>query len=399
MPRFRPDPTFYASPSLAGEAPPEQLAYVALLATRDGQRDALGVVDTEPRELRLRPAGRPGRPSRRAGTSCTTSAGTPAARTSAPTPPTRTSSAATWWCRGRTARRIHVLDTKPDPRDPRAGQGDRGRGGDGQDRLRRPAHGALRPRRHLPERARRAGRRRSRAASSCSTTRPSSVKGRWEQDRGPQYLAYDFAWHLGQDTMITSEWGTPNMVKDGVNPELLLAGKYGHTLHVWDLRRRTPSREARPRRPAPDGARAAAGPRPEPRLRLRRRGDLARGPLELDLACGTSTGRARNGQGRVEDAEGDRRSRPSRPIEADLPPLLKGFKAVPPLVTDINLSLDDRFLYVSCWGTGELRQYDVTDPFNPVLTGSVQLGGIVRRTRAPEAARTSRSTAGRRWSR
>ena len=65
------------------------------------------------------------------------------------------------------------------------------------------------------------------------------VKGRWEQDRGPQYLAYDFFWHLGHDTMITSEWGTPNMVKDGVNPELLLAGKYGHKLHVWDLRKRT----------------------------------------------------------------------------------------------------------------------------------------------------------------
>jgi methanethiol oxidase len=38
--------------------------------------------------------------------------------------------------------------------------------------------------------------------------------------------------------MITSEWGTPNMVKDGLNPELLLAGKYGHSLHVWDLRTR-----------------------------------------------------------------------------------------------------------------------------------------------------------------
>jgi hypothetical protein len=47
------------------------------------------------------------------------------------------------------------------------------------------------------------------------------------------------------------------------------------------------------------------------------------------------------------------------------------------LVTDINLSLDDRFLYVSCWGTGELRQYDVSDPFHPKLTGSVRLGGPV----------------------
>ncbi len=75
---------------------------------------------------------------------------------------------------------------------------------------------------------------------------------------------------------------------------------------------------------------------------------------------------------------------PAEPAEAEqLPPMLQGFKAVPPLVTDINLSMDDRFLYVSCWGTGEMRQYDVSDPFNPKLTGSVHLGGIVRRTPHP----------------
>ena len=67
-----------------------------------------------------------------------------------------------------------------------------------------------------------------------------------------------------------------------------------------------------------------------------------------------------------------------------LPPLLQGFKAVPPLVTDINLSLDDRFLYVSCFGTGELRQYDVSDPFNPVLRSTVQLGGIARHNAHPK---------------
>ncbi len=59
-----------------------------------------------------------------------------------------------------------------------------------------------------------------------------AVKGRWELDRGPQQLAYDFWLHLGYDTAITSEWGTPNMVEAGVNPELLLAGQYGHKLHI-----------------------------------------------------------------------------------------------------------------------------------------------------------------------
>ena len=75
---------------------------------------------------------------------------------------------------------------------------------------------------------------------------------------------------------------------------------------------------------------------------------------------------------------------PAEPAAADdLPPLLKDFGAVPPLVTDINLSLNDRFLYVSCFGTGQLKQFDVSDPFNPIETGSVRLGGIVRREAHP----------------
>ena len=67
------------------------------------------------------------------------------------------------------------------------------------------------------------------------------VLGRWEVHRGPQQLAYDMWWHLGHDTMVTSEWGTPDMFENGLVPEFLLAGKYGHKLHFWDLHRRKPS--------------------------------------------------------------------------------------------------------------------------------------------------------------
>ena len=38
---------------------------------------------------------------------------------------------------------------------------------------------------------------------------------------------------------------------------------------------------------------------------------------------------------------------------------------------------------MSCWGTGELRQYDVSDPFAPKLTATAQIGGIVRRAAHP----------------
>jgi len=64
------------------------------------------------------------------------------------------------------------------------------------------------------------------------------VLGRWEVHRGPQQLAYDMWWHLGHDTIVTSEWGTPDMFENGLVPELLLAGKYCHKLHFWDLHRR-----------------------------------------------------------------------------------------------------------------------------------------------------------------
>ena len=65
--------------------------------------------------------------------------------------------------------------------------------------------------------------------------------------------------------------------------------------------------------------------------------------------------------------------------------MLKGFKAVPPFITDLNLSLDDQWLYVSCWGTGELRRYDVSNPFEPRLTAVARIGGMV--ARGPHPAR------------
>jgi selenium-binding protein 1 len=75
---------------------------------------------------------------------------------------------------------------------------------------------------------------------------------------------------------------------------------------------------------------------------------------------------------------------PAEPAETEmLPPALKPFGAVPPLVTDINLSVDDQRLYVSCWGTGELKQYDVSNPAHPTETASVRLGGIVGRAAHP----------------
>jgi selenium-binding protein 1 len=201
--------------------------------------------------------------------------------------------------------------------------------------------------------------------------------GRWEIDRGPQELSYDVWWNIGYDTLLTSEWGTPNMVEDGVNPELLLAGRYGHHLHAWDLRRRRHQQAI------------DLGPEQQMVLELRPAHDPTRPYGFVGVVISTADLSASiwlwdrvNGEVTAEKVI----EIPAEPAETEqLPPALQPFGAVPPLVTDIALSVDDRTLYVSCWGTGELKRFDVSDPRHPRETGSVHLGGIVRRAPHPAA--------------
>ena len=202
------------------------------------------------------------------------------------------------------------------------------------------------------------------------------VLGRWEVDRGPQYLAYDFWWHLGHDVAVTSEWGTPNMIEGGINPDLLLGGKYGHAIHIWDLRKRRHLKTL------------DIGAENQITLELRPSHDPTKTYGFVGVVISTKDLSASIW---LWDRKGDDWSVkkvieiPAEPAEpAVLPPALKPFKAVPPLITDLNLSLDDHLLYVSCWGTGDFKQYDVSDPHNPKLTGSLRLGGIVSHTAHPK---------------
>ena len=374
---LRPDPTFYPSPRLAMQAPPERLAYVATFNPNgrngDGGADALVVVDVDPGSPKYREVvgsvemPKAGDELHHFGWNACSSALCPYAphphveRRYLVVPGLRSS-------------RIHIIDTKPDPRQPKIVK-------------------VIEP----EEVAARAGYTRFHtthcgpdgiyvsALGSPSGDGPGGVfvldhysfdvLGRWEVDRGPQYLAYDFWWHLGHDTMVTSEWGTPNMIENGLDPELLLGSKYGRQMHVWDLRRRR-------QRQVLD-----VGKEHQLVLELRPAHDPTKpyGFVNVvvslkDLSSSIWLWHRDNHQWDLKKVI----EVPAEPAKPDaLPPMLKDFKAVPPLVTDINLSLDDRFLYVACWGTGEMRQYDVSDPFNPKLAGSIHLGGIVRRAAHP----------------
>ncbi|WP_343948506.1 selenium-binding protein SBP56-related protein [Nonomuraea longicatena] len=201
------------------------------------------------------------------------------------------------------------------------------------------------------------------------------VLGRWEVDRGPQYLAYDFWWHINHDVLVTSEWGTPSMIENGVVGELLLGRKYGHRLHFWDLRRRRHLQEVDlgDQYQMPLELRPAHDP-------TRKYGFVGVVTSVEDLSASVWLWHEEGGRWAVRKVI-DIPAEPAPP-EA-LPDVLKPFGAVPPLVTDIALSVDDQQLYVSAWGTGEIKQFDVSDPFKPVETGSLRIGGIVGRGEHP----------------
>jgi methanethiol oxidase len=378
MSRWLPDPSFYPSPRLAMDAPPEKLAYVALLATGgNGTRDAIGVVDTDPASSRYgQMVGQVEFPH---GDNELHHFGWNACSSHlCPYAPHAHVERRYLVVPGIHSSRIHVLDTQPDPKNPRLVKVI-----EGEEVAKKTGYTALHTVHCGPDGIY------MNALGSTTGDGPGGifmldhetfeVKSAWEKDRGPQFLAYDFSWHLGHDTMITSEWGTPNMVKDGVNPELLLGGKYGHKLHVWDLPTRTHRQEL------DLGAEQQMVLELRPARNPRRAYGFAGVVISLeDLSASIFLWYLEGKNGTSEWKTKKVITIPAEPADAaDLPPLLKGFGAVPPLVTDINLSLDDRFLYVSCWGTGELRQYDVSDPFQPKLVGSVKIGGIVNRTPHP----------------
>lgn len=376
MASLRPDTTFYPSARMAMETPHEQYGYVGFLNVGNGKGDGIAVVDLDPnsntysRVINIVEFPNKGDEVHHFGWNACSSALCPSSahphleRRYLIVPTLRSS-------------RIYVLDTKPNPRHPK-----------------------LIKTIEADEVARRAGYSRlhtvhcgpdaiyvNALGGTTDGQGPGGVflldhynfevLGAFEMDRGPQEYAYDFWWHINHDVMVTSEWATPGMFEAGLDVEALVNQRYGHQLHFWDLRRRKHIQAV------------DLGAENQMVLELR----PAHNPNKTYGFVGvvTNTTDLTSSIWTWYEEDGEWKARkvitiPAEPADADdLPEILKPFGAVPPLVTDINLSLDDKFLYVSCWGTGELQQYDVSDPFNPVLTGSVHLGGVTRRASHPRS--------------
>jgi len=183
------------------------------------------------------------------------------------------------------------------------------------------------------------------------------IAGHWAKSTEGMHYNYDFWYQPRHNVMVSSEWGSPNTVHGGFKPEEVATGKYGHRIHFWDWqdRRITQSIDL---------------------------GETGLIPLEVRFHHNPDSthgfvGAALSSSMWHWDRDSAGKWQADKVIQVD-PVEVDGWPfPVPGLITDLVLSLDDRWLYFSNWLHGDLRQYDVSDPAKPKLTGRVWLGGVL----------------------
>ncbi|XP_052217250.1 methanethiol oxidase-like isoform X3 [Dreissena polymorpha] len=185
------------------------------------------------------------------------------------------------------------------------------------------------------------------------------VKGTWEKGCGTEF-GYDYWYQPHHNVMVSTGWGSPKAFFSGFNPKDVEEGRYGRSLYFWDWREHRLIQTL------------DLGPEAWMPLEIR----FLHEPTEAQgyVGCALSSTVFRY----FKTASGTWSAEkviaiPNKKVEGWALPEMPG------LITDVILSLDDRFLYFSNWAHGDVRQYDITDRCNPKLVGQVWLGGSICR--------------------
>jgi len=180
--------------------------------------------------------------------------------------------------------------------------------------------------------------------------------GLWTEDTVD--FGYDYWYQPLHDVLISTEWGAPKAYGRGFLPEDLKNGMYGTHLNVfsWSSKKLIQ------------------------RIDLGEEGVM---PLEIRFLHDPTATEGYVGSALYanvfrfyRDTDGVWKAHkvidiPSKKVQGWALPDMPG------VITDILISLDDRFLYFSNWVHGDVRQYDISDRRNPKLVGQLWLGGSI----------------------
>ena len=342
------NPSLYASPEEAVRAPAEEFLYVACLHEGTGvdKPDFLAVVDAEEgRVIHETPMPHPGDELHHYGWNRCSSACHGPDRSHLIVPGFRSS-------------RIHVVNVADDPRRPRIEKVIEPEELIGRTGLSRPHTVHCMPGDNVVISMLGDAEGNGACGFAVLDARTFEIKGRWENGGPHPPFNYDFWYQPRQNVLASSEFGEPNAYEGGFDPDDVAAGRYGSRLHFWNLSER----------------------RVEQTLEL---GDAGLVPLEVRWLHDPDADEGFVGAALSSTLWHFNRDNGS--YAADTVIAIDGVEQegwpfpVPALITDLVVSMDDRFLYCSDWLHGDLRQYDISDPANPRLTGQLQLGGVLGR--------------------
>jgi selenium-binding protein 1 len=188
-----------------------------------------------------------------------------------------------------------------------------------------------------------------------------NIKGTWNAPKDATPFGYDFWYQPRHNVMVSSEWGAPKAFTKGFDPSDLGKGLYGRHLHFWNWEEKTLINDV----------------------------DLGNeGLIPLEVRFFHEPTRAEGFVGAALSSavfyyfkEKDAKKWAAKKVIQVEPYDVEGWAlpTMPGLITDILISMDDRFIYFSNWLHGDIRQYDVTDPSNPKLVGQVFVGGSLRK--------------------
>ncbi|WP_435360017.1 selenium-binding protein SBP56-related protein [Haloarchaeobius sp. DFWS5] len=179
------------------------------------------------------------------------------------------------------------------------------------------------------------------------------IAGRWDHP-GDIEMNYDYWYQPRQNVMISSEWAAPQTYYPGFDLEDVEKGKYGRKLHIWNW-------EEREIRQTIDLGEEGQIPL---EVRFLHSPVSTHGFVGAALSSNVFHFYEKGGEyhaDKVIDVDGREHD------DWDFP--------VPGLVTDLLVSMDDRYLFFSNWLHGDVRMYDVSDPDNPRLADRVWAGG------------------------
>ncbi|XP_042295653.1 methanethiol oxidase-like [Sceloporus undulatus] len=183
------------------------------------------------------------------------------------------------------------------------------------------------------------------------------VKGTWERpgDAAPQ--GYDFWYQPRYNVLISTEWGVPKYFVTGFNPDDLRKERYGRRLNVWDWTTHCLTQSI------------DVGEDSSP-LEIR----FLHNPDSMHGFVGCTLQSSIQHFYKTEDGcwVADKVIQiPNKKVTGWY------FSEMPGFLTDFLISLDDCYIYLSNWLHGDIRQYDITDPYCPKLVGQVFVGGSI----------------------